>query len=115
MYLNTDRIVAAMNAAISAEYATPSENAARARTATRRAVMTRAWEIARMAAHVFGGKAHSYIAGAMVQAWAEQRGECSAMSADATLLRIQARDRLAPTQRNNGYRGRQYYAAAAGW
>ncbi|HAJ21521.1 MAG TPA: hypothetical protein DCL95_15925, partial [Rhodospirillaceae bacterium] len=106
MYLNTDRIQAAMLAAIAEEYATPEEKAARARTATRRAVMDRAWSIARMAARVFGGKAQSYIAGAMSQAWAEHRGECDGFSADATLLRIQARNTKAPTQRYAGYRGR---------
>lgn len=115
MYLNTDRIIAAMNAAIAEEYATPAEKAARARTATRRAIMDRGWSIARKAADAFGGTARAYIAGAMSQAWAEQRGECDAFNADATLLRIQARRRPAPTQRNNGYRGRQYYAAAVGW
>jgi len=115
MYLNQDRIIAAMTAAVEADYATPSEKAARARTATRRAVMDRAWSIARMAAQAFGGKAQSYIAGALSQAWAEHRGECDGFSADATLLRIQARNTKAPTQRYAGYRGRQYYAAAAGW
>lgn len=116
MYLNTDRIQAAMLAAIAEEYATPAEKAARARTATRRAVMGRAWSIARLAAQVFGGTARQYIAGALSQAWAEQRGECDGFSADATLLRIQARNlKPAASRYVSGYRGRQYYAAAAGW
>ncbi len=115
MYLNTRRIEAAMLRTIEAEYATPEEKAARARTATRRAVMVRAWEVARMAAQVFGGTARQYIAGALSQAWAEDRGECNPCSADTALLFIQARrlgNRPAPYA---GYRGRAYYAAAAGW
>ena len=50
-----------------------------ARHLDRRALLRRAWAIARAAAARFGGGAGSFIAGSMAQAWRERRQHLAAL------------------------------------
>lgn len=114
-----EAIAADLLAYVIRQNASPEEKARLDRADKARRIMARAWDIARLASETFGGARRDYIAGALSQAWAEARGECDSLNADATLFRIQARKRkeagTVTHQRTGGYRGRDYYAAAVGW
>lgn len=106
------RIIAAMERGIAEMNATPAELSAMKRRSMLRSVMRRAWAIARLASEVFGGTASQYIAGALSQAWAEQRGECDPVNADSTFRRLQARvTRRTPAS----HRQTAWYGSAVGW
>lgn len=120
MFRNTtDHHADALLTFVMREYAEPKVKAAMDRAARQRRLMRRAWWIAKEAACVFGGKPSQYVKGAMLQAWAERRGEINAFNADATLMRIEARNKKRRGQmlgqRVNGQHGRNWYASAVGW